>query len=128
MTNLGKYSDQTASVIRPDSLRWHYEVHRITDEQPDRLRYLLMLLDRLSIDAARPTPCGRSEVRGVSSLCRPNAAQDSLRSSKMTSLRWYRIALIVSLVLNALLLTAFWLYVHFGGTLSTLQDVLGLFD
>jgi len=46
----------------------------------------------------------------------------------MTYLRWYRIALIVSLVLNALLLTAFWLYVHFGGTLSTLQDVLGLFD
>jgi hypothetical protein len=46
----------------------------------------------------------------------------------MTSVRWYRIALITSLGLNALLLTAFWLYLHFGGTLSTIQDVLGLFD
>jgi hypothetical protein len=46
----------------------------------------------------------------------------------MTSRRRYRIALIASLVLNALLITAFWLYVHFAGTLSMIQDVLGFVD
>jgi hypothetical protein len=46
----------------------------------------------------------------------------------MKSVRSYRIALIASLILNALLLTAFWLYVHYAGTLSMIQDAVGFFE
>ena len=46
----------------------------------------------------------------------------------MESFRGYRIALVASLVLNALLITAFWLYVHFAGTLSMIEDVVGFFN
>lgn len=46
----------------------------------------------------------------------------------MTSLRAYRIALLASLVLNGLLLSAFWLYVHFAGTLSLIEDAVGFFN
>jgi hypothetical protein len=46
----------------------------------------------------------------------------------MKSIRSYRIALLASLTLNALLLTAFWLYVHYAGTLSMIQDLVGFFD
>jgi hypothetical protein len=44
------------------------------------------------------------------------------------SIRLYRIALIASLVLNALLVAALWLYVHFAGTLSMIEDAVGFFN
>jgi hypothetical protein len=44
------------------------------------------------------------------------------------SIRLYRLALFASLALNALLVTAFWLYVHFAGTLSMIEDAVGFFN
>ena len=46
----------------------------------------------------------------------------------MTSIRFYRIALFTSLVLNVLLVTALWLYVHFAGTLAMIEDAVGFFN
>ena len=46
----------------------------------------------------------------------------------MTAIRFYRIALFTSLVLNVLLATALWLYVHFAGTLSMIEDAVGFFN
>jgi hypothetical protein len=39
-----------------------------------------------------------------------------------------RIALVSSVVMNMLLVTAFWLYIHYAGTLSLIQDALGFID
>ena len=46
----------------------------------------------------------------------------------MTSIRRLRIALVSSLAMNVLLVTAFWLYVHYAGTLSLIQDAVGFFE
>jgi ABC-type transport system involved in cytochrome bd biosynthesis fused ATPase/permease subunit len=46
----------------------------------------------------------------------------------LTSLRLLRVALVSSLVLNVLLVTGFWLYIHYAGTLSLIQDVVGFFE
>jgi hypothetical protein len=46
----------------------------------------------------------------------------------LASIRFYRVALTLSLVLNALMLAAFWLYVHFAGTLSLIEDAVGFFN
>ncbi|MEA2759673.1 MAG: hypothetical protein QOH65_2286 [Methylobacteriaceae bacterium] len=51
-----------------------------------------------------------------------------VRPKHVQPIRRYRIALVASLVLNALLVTAFWLYVHFAGTLSMIEDVVGFFN
>ena len=42
------------------------------------------------------------------------------------SLRFYRIALAISLVVNILLITAFWAYLHFEGLLSIIETAVGL--
>ena len=42
------------------------------------------------------------------------------------SLRLYRIALAASVALNVLLLAAFWLYIHFAGLYSMIEDAVGL--
>jgi hypothetical protein len=34
----------------------------------------------------------------------------------------------LSLSLNALLILLFWLYIHFAGTLSMIEDAVGFFD
>jgi len=39
-----------------------------------------------------------------------------------------RIALVLSLVLNVSLVTLFWLYIHYAGTLSMIQDAIGILD
>jgi hypothetical protein len=39
-----------------------------------------------------------------------------------------RIALAASLLMNVLLVAAFWLYVHYAGTLSLIQDAMGFLD
>ncbi len=44
----------------------------------------------------------------------------------MTKLRAYRIALAASLVLNALLIAALALYIHFEGLLSVIEDAVGI--
>lgn len=51
-----------------------------------------------------------------------------LIEDKRSAVRRYRIALFASLALNAVLVTAFWLYVHFAGTLSMIEDVVGFFN
>jgi hypothetical protein len=51
-----------------------------------------------------------------------------VRPKHAQSIRFYRIALVASRVLNALLVAAFWLYVHFAGTLSMIEDVVGFFN
>jgi hypothetical protein len=38
------------------------------------------------------------------------------------------IALVSSLVMNVLLVAAFWLYMHYAGTLSLIQDAVGFFE
>jgi len=48
--------------------------------------------------------------------------------AKRSAVRPYRIALIVSLVANVLLITGFWLYLHYAGTISMIQDVIGIFE
>jgi hypothetical protein len=52
----------------------------------------------------------------------------TLIEEKRSAIRVYRIALVASLALNALLVTAFWLYIHFAGTLSMIEDVVGFFN
>jgi hypothetical protein len=63
---------------------------------------------------------------------RKDALQDRQRvrgqAGIVTGIRFYRIALVTSLIFNALLVTAFWLYVHFAGTLSMIEDVVGYFN
>ena len=44
------------------------------------------------------------------------------------TLRLYRIALIASVALNVLLVTAIWLYVHFEGALGIVEEAVGFFD
>ena len=46
----------------------------------------------------------------------------------MMSIRAYRIALALSLALNVLLIGALWLYVHFAGLFSIVEDAVGTFD
>jgi hypothetical protein len=48
--------------------------------------------------------------------------------SKVTSIRFYRIALVASLIANVLLGAAFYLYVHFVDTTSSIEDVIGAFE
>jgi hypothetical protein len=52
----------------------------------------------------------------------------TVRREHVKSTRFYRIALFASLALNALLVAAFWLYIHFAGTLSMIEDVVGFFN
>jgi hypothetical protein len=52
----------------------------------------------------------------------------TLIQDKRSAVRRYRVALVASLALNAVLVTAFWLYIHFAGTLSMIEDVVGLFN
>jgi hypothetical protein len=52
----------------------------------------------------------------------------TVRQKSVKSIRLYRIALFASLGLNALLATAFWLYVNFAGTLSMIEGVVGFFN
>jgi hypothetical protein len=56
------------------------------------------------------------------------AAPATLMHAKRSAVRPYRIALIVSLVANVLLITGFWLYLHYAGTISMIQDVIGIFE
>jgi hypothetical protein len=67
-----------------------------------------------------PSECaiGHSQKNGPASLI----------PERRSVVRRYRIALVASLALNALLVTAFWLYVHFAGTLSMIEDVVGFFN
>jgi hypothetical protein len=44
------------------------------------------------------------------------------------SVRLLRIALVASLATNVLLVSAFWLYVHYAATLSLIQDAIGFFE
>ncbi len=44
----------------------------------------------------------------------------------MTQLRRYRTALAISLVLNAMLVAAFWAYVHFEGLVSIVDTAIGV--
>jgi hypothetical protein len=53
---------------------------------------------------------------------------ETLIQEKQSAVRPYRIALVASLALNALLVTALWLYIHFAGTLSMIEDVVGFFN
>lgn len=64
-----------------------------------------------------PAPAGGAIASGVNGLGR-NAR----------SVRLLRIALVASLATNVLLVTAFWLYVHYAGTLSLIQDAIGFFE
>ena len=43
------------------------------------------------------------------------------------SIRLYRVALILSLVVNVLLITVFWAYLHFEGTLSIIEEAVDIF-
>ena len=43
------------------------------------------------------------------------------------SLRFYRIALGISLVVNVLLIVAIWTYIHFEGLFSIIQGAVGIF-
>lgn len=43
----------------------------------------------------------------------------------MTQLRAYRIALILSLIINVVLVAVIALYVHFAGLLSIIEDAVG---
>jgi hypothetical protein len=52
----------------------------------------------------------------------------TLIQDKRSAVRPYRVALVASLALNALLVTAFWLHIHFAGTLSMIEDVVGFFN
>ena len=52
----------------------------------------------------------------------------TLIQDKRSAVWPYRVALVASLALNALLVTAFWLYIHFAGTLSMIEDVVGFFN
>jgi hypothetical protein len=56
------------------------------------------------------------------------AAPATPMHAKRSAVRPYRIALIVSLVANVLLITGFWLYLHYAGTISMIQDVIGIFE
>jgi hypothetical protein len=47
---------------------------------------------------------------------------------KLSSHRLLGIALVSSLVMNLLLVAAFWLYIHYAGTLSLIQDAVGFFE
>jgi hypothetical protein len=62
----------------------------------------------------------------------PDGLRDSIAGDTwgrtLSSLRLLRIALVSSLVLNVLLVTAFWLYIHYAGTLSLIQDAVGFFE
>ena len=44
------------------------------------------------------------------------------------TLRLYRIALITSVVLNVLLVTVIWLYLHFEGALAIVEEAVGFFN
>jgi hypothetical protein len=68
-------------------------------------------------DRSPPSRESREE-RGPAALIR----------EKRSVVRRYRIALGASLALNAALVTAFWLYIHFAGTLSMIEDVVGFFN
>ncbi|WP_165492649.1 hypothetical protein [Lichenihabitans psoromatis] len=43
----------------------------------------------------------------------------------MTRLRFYRVALAVSLVVNVLLILGIWAYLHFEGILSIIDEAIG---
>ena len=43
------------------------------------------------------------------------------------SIRLYRVALILSLVVNVVLITVFWAYLHFEGTLSIIEEAVDIF-
>ena len=43
-------------------------------------------------------------------------------------LRLYKIALAVSLVVNVVLLTAVWAYIHFEGTLAMVEEAIGFLN
>ena len=64
--------------------------------------------------------------RGTNRLGLVAATGTSGRS--LSSIRLLRIALVLSLAMNVLLVTAFWLYIHYAGTLSLIQDVVGFFE
>jgi hypothetical protein len=63
---------------------------------------------------------------GVESRQRHQPA--ALREGTKRAIRPYRIALFASVALNALLVTALWLYLHYAGTLSMIEDVVGMFN
>ena len=44
------------------------------------------------------------------------------------SLRLYRVALAMSLVVNALLITGVWLYFHFEATLAIIEEAVGFLN
>ncbi len=46
---------------------------------------------------------------------------------RIACLRFYRIALAISLAVNVLLITVIWAYIHFAGLLSIIQEVVGVF-
>jgi len=48
--------------------------------------------------------------------------------NKVSSIRFYRTALVTSLIANVLLGAAFFLYVHFVDTASSIEDVIGAFE
>src|SRR5947209_2990028 len=64
--------------------------------------------------------------RGTSGRRLPAGTESSGQSVRST--RLLRIALVLSLAMNVLLVTAFWLYIHYAGTLSLIQDVVGFFE
>ena len=41
------------------------------------------------------------------------------------SLRFYKVALAASVALNVVLLAALWLYIHFAGLFSMIEDAVG---
>ena len=43
------------------------------------------------------------------------------------STRLYRVALILSLVMNVVLITVFWAYLHFESTLSIIEEAVDIF-
>ncbi len=43
------------------------------------------------------------------------------------SLRLYRVALVLSLATNVVLIAAIWAYLHFEGLLSIIETVVGFF-
>jgi hypothetical protein len=56
------------------------------------------------------------------------AAGIDISGRNLSSIRVLRIALVSSLAINVLLVTAFWLYLHYAGTLSLIQDAVGFFE
>jgi len=48
--------------------------------------------------------------------------------NKVSSIRFYRIALVTSLIANVLLGASFFLYVHIVDTATSFEDVIGAFE